>query len=89
MNLDAMPGFTYFSGVMSDARWEDYDDPILPLLNHSDCDGELAPEVCQVVAPRLREIVTGWPDDYDRRQAFMLADTMERCGQEGRPLVFC
>jgi hypothetical protein len=42
--------------------WDEIDDPIKPLLNHSDCDGVLTPEECAQVAPRLREIVTLWPD---------------------------
>lgn len=42
--------------------WDEIDDPIVPLLHHSDCDGHLTPEECAQVAPRLREIVTVWPD---------------------------
>ncbi len=42
--------------------WENIDDPIVPLLNHSDCDGTLEPEVCGPLADRLEEIIKDWPD---------------------------
>lgn len=42
--------------------WDEIDDPIKPLLNHSDCDGILTPEECRQIAPRLRELVEPWPD---------------------------
>lgn len=39
-------------------KWSAVNDDIVPLLNHSDCDGELSPEECLKVAPRLRELVS-------------------------------
>lgn len=41
--------------------WDTIDDPIKHLLHHSDCDGELAPEFCGLVADRLEEIIKDWP----------------------------
>lgn len=38
-------------------RWEDVDNPLVPFLHHSDCDGDLSPEQCATVAPALREAV--------------------------------
>jgi hypothetical protein len=65
-------------------------DPIFPLLNHSDCDGDLSPEDCATVAPRLREMVAPWPeDDYDKHQALLLAEGMEECAKNGESLEFC
>lgn len=72
IDLDSMKGF---GGKIS---WDKIKDPIKPLLNHSDCDGELTSEECREVAPRLRELVKDWPDDdYDKQKALELADGME------------
>lgn len=43
------------------------------------------------MAPRLREIVSAWPDDpfdYDRENALRLADGMEECAALGVPMEF-
>lgn len=69
--------------------WETVTDAIVPLLNHSDCDGELSPEECATVAPRLRELVAEWSDmDSDKREALPLAEAMEQCAGLGEPLEF-
>lgn len=63
--------------------------PLIHLLNHSDCDGELTPEQCRVVAPALREAVAQWPeDDWDRAQFLELAEGMEAAAAEDEPLRF-
>lgn len=86
--LHKMDGYTD-NGI----SWDGYTDAIVPLLHHSDCDGELSPEVCATVAPRLREIVMDWTDDsffdYDKRHALMLADGMDYCAAKGEALEFC
>ena len=65
-------------------------DPVFPLLNHSDCDGELSSEECATVAPRMRELVAPWPEnDYDKHQALLLAEGMEECAKNGEKLKFC
>src|SRR5688572_2354041 len=71
-------------------------DDLFPLLNHSDCDGELSPSECATVAPRLREVIAGWKvglgdigHDYDRRTGLALADMMDKCAKRNKPLVFC
>lgn len=65
-------------------------DPILPLLAHSDCDGDLDPSDCKKVAPRLREIVSSWPDDdFDKKKAIELAEGMEAAAAAGENLEFC
>ena len=74
--------------------WATVNDPIVPLLKHSDCDGNLSVEECRTIAPRLRELVRGWSDTpspheaYDKMQALLLADGMEQCAREGRALEF-
>lgn len=69
--------------------WEDIIDPIKNLLNHSDCDGELSPEECAVIAPRLRQLVEKWADyDYDKQMALRLAEGMETCATINQPLEF-
>jgi hypothetical protein len=82
ISLDNMAGF---GGTES---WDGLNDPIILLLNHSDCDGELTPEQCSVVAPRLRVLVGFWPDDYDRDNALRLVHGMEECAKEKRLLKF-
>lgn len=67
------------------------DEALLPLLNHSDCEGVLTPEECAQVAPRIREIISKWPnqidcdeftmDNYDKIQGRLLADGMEVCAE--------
>ena len=85
VSLRDMEGF----GGEGRRSWEPFDDPIVPLLDHSDCEGELAPEVCRTVAPRLKEIVSVWPkDDYDRVQAVILVGAMKRAARTARPLRF-
>lgn len=78
-------------GFRGPREWSTVDDAIVPLLNHSDCDGDLAPEVCATVASRLREIVSSWPDepfDHDRENALRLADAMDECVASGERLEF-
>jgi hypothetical protein len=83
--LDLMAAFN-----RDDFPWDKYPDPITLLINHSDCDGQLTAEECGKIAPRLREMVTPWPEgDYDKRQALLLADGMDKCAKKKRPLVFC
>lgn len=67
-------------------------DPIIPLLNHSDCDGSMTPSVCGKVAKRLREIVKTWDDSidnvYDKEQALKLAKGMDWCCRNKKRLIF-
>lgn len=84
INLHEMKGFL--------GGWRPWKmrDPIVPLLNHSDCDGVLTPAECAQVAPRLRELVAEWEDDnYDRDMALKLADAMDACVADGVDLEFC
>jgi hypothetical protein len=81
----------YFSWLPpSPMKWKNIKDPIVDLLNHSDCDGSLTPSQCRKIAPRIRELVADWSDeDYDKRQALLLADGMENCSKSRKRLKFC
>lgn len=62
---------------------------IYPLLNHSDCDGELDPDECRRVARGLRSIVSLWPeDDNDRLRALELASGCDAAADAGENLEF-
>jgi len=77
-------------GFGGNKSWDKIKDPILPLLNHSDCDGNLTPEECKEVAPRLRELVQNWhEDDFDRQAALGLAEGMDAAADAGEKLEFC
>lgn len=84
MELEKMRGFK--GGVIP---FSEFDDDIIPLLDHSDCDGVLTTEECNRVAPRLRELVSSWPEqDFDKRKALSLADGMEYAFICNQPLEF-
>jgi hypothetical protein len=91
--LAAAIGFELYAmdGFKSNGRpWSEMKDAVKPLLNHSDCDGDLTVEECKQVAPRLREIVSQWDkDDYDRKHFEELARGMDAAAEAGEPLEFC
>lgn len=84
IRLDEMVGFG------GETEWDRVVTPLKPLLNHSDCDGDLSPEECRTVAPRLRELLgtLNDPIGYDRRHGYLLAGSMEHCAAHGKRLEF-
>jgi hypothetical protein len=73
-----------------DISWDTVSDPIKLLLDHSDCEGELSPQECALVAPRLIRLTAQWPaDDYDSIEALRLASAMMDCAIKNKPLEFC
>lgn len=68
--------------------WDKIIDPIVPLLNHSDCEGYLSAEECASVAPRLRELVSAWDEDHDKNRALDLANGMDEAAREKESLLF-
>lgn len=73
-----MPGYSDFISHQPIISWDKVSDDIAPLLNHSDCDGQLTPAECKQVAPRLMELIANWPDDdRDKINALDLAQGME------------
>ena len=75
-------------------EWSQIDSGLVPLLNHSDCDGDLSPEDCARVAPALREAIgklDPMPDgtpDYDIEKGLLLVQMMETCSEFSRKLAF-
>lgn len=84
MDLRTMEGFN------GNIPFSKYNDDILPLLDHSDCDGELTVDECIKIVPRLREIIGKWSDDdRDKTRAMALADGMEEAINENEIFEFC
>lgn len=84
MDLASMEGFG------GKTPWTDFEDPILPLLDHSDCDGVLTPDECALVYLRLLELVENWDkDDWHRTEAIELAQGMKNAYEFNEDLVFC
>ena len=108
IELDKMEGFCEFdwleemrAGTLEQARanegpkrsWDEIDDPLKFLLYHSDCDGELTPEECALIAPRMRELMESWPtccgiESYNRDHGERLADLMDKSVELNQPLIF-
>jgi hypothetical protein len=90
--LDDMVGFGSFSSrsTRGQTPWpHPSTNPLIYLLNHSDCDGNLSPAECRLVTPALRAAVKYWPDaDYDKRCFLELALGMERAAALNEPLEF-
>ena len=60
MHLDDMTGF---GGL---TPWPDATkEPLVYLLNHSDCDGEIASEHCAAIADRLETLIPMLPQEAD------------------------
>lgn len=91
IDLDKMYGFARHGDDTPKLSWDTITTPLKPLLNHSDCDGELAPDECRQVAPKLREVIDAvWPEDcYDRQAGLELANGMDAAAAAGEPLQFC
>lgn len=68
--------------------WDTVNTPLKPLLDHSDCDGELTPEECAEVYPRLEQLISRLNDPYDREQAALLVAAMKQAIEDNEPLEF-
>jgi hypothetical protein len=55
IDLESMAGF-----AKAGLPWAEASTTLAPLLNHSDCDGELTPAECSAILPRLKEIRLTW-----------------------------
>lgn len=75
-------------GLGGDKPWPEAKG-IIPLLNHSDCDGELSVTEMKEIAPKMLEIVANWPDSYDKQQAIILGNDMLTCVKQRKKLKFC
>ncbi len=83
ITLDAMQ---CFGGTIP---WRTVKDPIVPFLNHSDCEGTMTPEAMKKVAPRIKALVKDWPEDHDKQNGLELAADMLRLSKNGKRLHFC
>ena len=64
-------------------------EPIYPLINHSDCDGNLTVEEMQQILPQLEDIVNRWNDDeYDKTRGLQLIESMKEAIDDNEPLEF-
>lgn len=64
-------------------------EPIWPLIDHSDCDGELTVEEMQQIIPQLENIINRWDEhDYDKVHGFELIESMREAIAENEPLEF-
>lgn len=89
-NLMDMAGFGgWHNPDCKQLSWDTVDTPIKPLLNHSDCDGELTPEECAQVYPRLAELVEQLEDSYDRDNGRILVAEMKAAAEGNYDLEFC
>ena len=92
LDLNRMEGF---GGMLPDTghpliSWNEVDTTLTPFLHHSDCDGYLTVRQMRQIIPRMKEIISGWPeDDRDRIQAEHLIEGMEDCIATRRRLNFC
>ena len=78
-------------GFGGSRSWDDTPSALEPLLNHSDCDGELSPAQCEQMLPRLREVQSRLTRDGERYDAEHLADLiegMEMCVRDREALEF-
>jgi hypothetical protein len=89
--LDNMEGF---SGSI---KWDLYNDDIIPLLRHSDCDGELTVKECLQIIPRLKELIEFLPEEYPNELSYdnivkiqgqKLCQSMEEAAKDNQPLRF-
>jgi hypothetical protein len=83
-----IPRLSAMEGFGGERPWSEVEDDLVPLLHHSDCDGELDYTACAKVAPRLREIVETWHhDDIDRQNALRLCAMMDLVVEGGAHMV--
>lgn len=69
--------------------WDEVSSPLVPLLNHSDCDGALTADECRAMLPRLTEVVAGLAIvGRSRTQADALVDDIRWSAETGRTLTF-
>jgi hypothetical protein len=93
IELRQMVGF----GAEHQIEWGGFEKADLyPLLNHSDCEGDLHPTECTRVARGLKEAIANWefhedmPNyDYDLEHMKLLQAMCEWCAYHHKKLVFC
>ena len=93
-NEEDIPTLVAFSEASLPIKWECLKpDPLLYLLNHSDCDGEITAKRSSRIADRLEELLLLWPEDTDmsKRLKLITVQFIKGCREaaaEGKPLLF-
>lgn len=79
-----------YEGFGGEKRWPSRDvQPLVPLLYHSDCDGQLWGWECEGLANAIRATVRLWPDDdWDRQYGELIASMFERAEQGDGMVAF-
>ncbi len=67
--------------------WDRVDDPIVPFLDHSDCEGEISAAKCAKIWPRLAELAAELTTAHNA-SAHDIIGGMKRCVAQKKPLVF-
>lgn len=76
-----------------DGPWSKVPQGLYPLINHSDCDGDLSPENCELVADAMEPIVRAWnagetDEGYDRMMGLRMVSLMRIASQYSKRLEF-
>ena len=93
IDLNEMEGFTTDGTGMSFPLIEE--EPLVILLDHSDCDDDIHPEQLKLLAPRFEEVLNilkesvGEVLDYDCQEGFKLLKGMKECIENNERLQFC
>ncbi len=64
------------------------DEPIWPLIDHSDCEDELTVSEMKQILPQLKQLVDAWDDDFDKPRALELIEGMELAVDDNEPMEF-
>ena len=70
INLDDYIGY----GDKGTKDLESIPHDIMPLLNHSDCDGELSPDECTRIAKGLDDVLSNFKDDAVSKYPYNFKD---------------
>lgn len=87
-------GFTLgeMQGFHGDRSWDEIASPLKPLLNHSDCDGEMTSEEAAQVWPRLVEIAENRRGDgeleWNMRGLQSLIELLQGAAENGWTVLF-
>jgi len=73
----------------TEGPWAKIPDGLFPLMNHSDCDGQLDAEQCAIVYPALEDVAAKWPvTEFYRQIAEELVVAMRKAAMCGGRLEF-
>lgn len=82
MDLRKMEGFG------GSEKFSDWNDDIIPLLEHDDNEGSLSREQCEKIYPRILSLIENWEDCPEKERAFDFAMVLKQCAEGGYTLLF-